>query len=796
MRQIKLTGPRETKDGFIPDQKIQSVYSSRLALLGLVFFGICLHGFLLTNDGMFWDSWYLKSWLQDKNWRSIQEFFGSVGMPVYGWLYVPFAWFPNIVGALMFATVFCLISQAILTYFLARDLGDLTPPEAFCIALLTEACPFFSAAQDLIMFFFIFMHALFLLAAWLAGLSLAASGRKHLLLRATSFLLFFISFYNAALLVFYAGFFFLLFSKWRSSKSENLIKDAWKFTRLHFDFLFLPPLAWGFRQLVTPQFGWYADYNNPLSNFPLVLPAFRSFFSHVPGFHLSQLLEWIAAHPAATALLGFAVAAAAILSPRTQTPCRGSTRSTALLAFGSGLFFLAILPYAAAGKNYSPVPVSDQSRYAILTPLPLAILILSGFRALLLRKHASPLARWMIPLCIGISILFGIQIQNVYAAERAEWVEHRSILRNAAQSDAIRKSSIIILQNCKMTREAMYGIHAFHSVFGDTSRLATSAVPQNGQYFTPNEILMHLQRTTTLPNILNAINPAGQQILVGVQRNRKGESDWDIVKTYLKLKWSHDTAALENYLSNFTTLQFRILRTAKPLIPASQSPFKEPPSVKGLIINSLGMHMIPVAEGIWASQYETTQAQYFQLTQQNPSLFQDPLRPVERVSWHQAMDFCRRLSEMEHAAGKLPPGLVYRLPTEAEFHAFNHGKPPHDAVLAANTLYWQTQPVGSLEPNELGLYDTIGNVWEWTLDWGDRLHLEKLSSGGGFANSLFELAPHPQRFQPMDFYNRCVVKRLFGPSRPDYPDQKFWDRGFRPILAKPISPSAETKNVP
>jgi hypothetical protein len=467
------------------------------------------------------------------------------------------------------------------------------------------------------------------------------------------------------------------------------------------------------------------------------------------------------------------------------------------MAFGGILLVLAILPFAAAGKKFSPIPTGDQSRYAMLAPLPIALLIFSPLRALLMRcrpPHAAGYgARWVLPVCMGISLVCGLQIPAVYVAERAEWIEHRSILHNALQSNAIRQSSVVILQNCRMTSQIVYGIYAFRSVFGDSSRLVTPAGPQNGQYFTPSEILMQLQRTTMLPNSLNLVNPSGQQILLGVHKNRAHESDWDIVQNYLRRVWFGDEKEVQDYLSNLTSLQTRILRVAKPLILASHDSTRNSPPNTDHIINSLGMQMIPIGSAFWVSKYETTQNQYLKLTGKNPSLFQDPARPVERVSWEEAVSFCQKLTEMEKAEGKLPEGFVYRLPTVAEFSGFNPTPTAPDAVLADATLYWQTQPVGSAEPNALGLCDTAGNVWEWTLDWGDKLHLMRLAVGGGFANSPFELALHPQRFQPMDFYTRSVIHRLFGPSRPDYPDQAFWDKGFRPVLAKPAPHFPETK---
>ena len=123
--------------------------------------------------------------------------------------------------------------------------------------------------------------------------------------------------------------------------------------------------------------------------------------------------------------------------------------------------------------------------------------------------------------------------------------------------------------------------------------------------------------------------------------------------------------------------------------------------------------------------HEVTQAQYEQVMGVNPSHFKDADNPVEKVSWEDAVEFCRRLSELpaEKAAGR-----VYRLPTEAEWDYacragtttnYSFGYKATDLGLYA----WyavnsggRTHPVGGKQPNSWGLYDMHGNVWEWCQD--------------------------------------------------------------------------------
>ncbi len=131
-------------------------------------------------------------------------------------------------------------------------------------------------------------------------------------------------------------------------------------------------------------------------------------------------------------------------------------------------------------------------------------------------------------------------------------------------------------------------------------------------------------------------------------------------------------------------------------------------------------HKVTV-QAFYMGKYPVTQAQYQQVMGTNPSNFQgDDQRPVECVSWDDAVEFCQRLSKQT--------GQEYRLPTEAEweyacragtttqYYPYFFGENITEQLANYGRNVGETTAVGKYPPNAFGLYDMHGNVWEWCQD--------------------------------------------------------------------------------
>ena len=146
--------------------------------------------------------------------------------------------------------------------------------------------------------------------------------------------------------------------------------------------------------------------------------------------------------------------------------------------------------------------------------------------------------------------------------------------------------------------------------------------------------------------------------------------------------------------------------------------------------NESPVHSVTLSD-YYIGETEVTQELWKAVMGSNPSYFKGDKNPVDMVSYNDCIDFINKLNSL--LAAQLPAGRKFRLPTEAQWEfaarGGNKGKNNNNKYSGSNSIddvAWyrdnssiKTHPVKQKQPNELGLYDMSGNMWEWCSDWYD-----------------------------------------------------------------------------
>lgn len=181
----------------------------------------------------------------------------------------------------------------------------------------------------------------------------------------------------------------------------------------------------------------------------------------------------------------------------------------------------------------------------------------------------------------------------------------------------------------------------------------------------------------------------------------------------------------------------------------------------------------------YIGKYEVTQAQWQEVMGDNPSSYGVCLEcPVEWVSYYDVEKFLIKLNQKT--------GKKYRLPTEAEWEYAARGGNESKGYKYSGTnsidkmqisngkIIFKTYPVGQKKPNELGIYDMSGNVWEWCSDWFGEYSGNSLNNPKGPNSGVFGVARGGCSYDS----SWCRISQRSSRK----PEKRFIDTGLRVVL--------------
>ncbi len=268
------------------------------------------------------------------------------------------------------------------------------------------------------------------------------------------------------------------------------------------------------------------------------------------------------------------------------------------------------------------------------------------------------------------------------------------------------------------------------------ARKVTAAADESTVYDTKDERQgKNNAKRVSMPVVAAVVAVIVILVGVGISMGWGGESDKDSPHpmgsdqhTEAALRTAEDDAIVQNLLSNMVRVEGGTFTMGATAEQGGDAYDNEKPA-----------HQVTLSS-FSIGKYEVTQEEWEAVMGSNPSYFPGSKRPVEMVSWDDCQQFIRKLNDLT--------GKQFRLPTEAEWeYAARGGRSSRGFKYAGSSsdlgsVAWydgnvgsemhhpmgQTNPVGQKQPNELGLYDMSGNVWEWCQDWYDSDYYRKSPS--------------------------------------------------------------------
>jgi len=176
------------------------------------------------------------------------------------------------------------------------------------------------------------------------------------------------------------------------------------------------------------------------------------------------------------------------------------------------------------------------------------------------------------------------------------------------------------------------------------------------------------------------------------------------------------------------------------------------------------VHVVEITKQFFIGATEVTQAQYQAVMGENPSTFPEAQRPVEKLTWHDAVAFCEKLSEKAGRTVSYAFGDDVSQLDKYAWYSSNSGN--------------ETHPVAQKLPNAWGLYDMHGNVYEWCLDHFNMGYSDAPADGSAWTTEK----PKPDMILRSGAYNTDEKRCLSAARACNAPKRKGRNSGVRVVV--------------
>ena len=534
------------------------------------------HGLLLVNDGLYWDGWLTKGYLDSGDWLSMKQQTSEMGLPVLGYI----MWSLKILKIYdyyKFIAFLMIFLSATLIYSIADRLKFTTKFEGLLIAIIFITLPAYQTSIEISTLNYLILLFLFYLSIFIiVEVRYGNIFKYKSLVNFLALIGLFISFNMNSLLVYFYSFILILAIKEIDFKRGALIGGK-QFVINNFYMLALPFIYFGFRKYITPPNGLYQDYHS-LNMDPYFIVTL--IIQYIRVAVMGQIFNSIMILREYLTLLILVIFCIELYYRYLLLKFKNELHSfsepwfrdvnVGLITFFSITCLLfAVLPYAVVGLY--PAIKGFNTRHSILISLPVALLIISIFRNYSINfKQLDIISRVRFKktqlIIIYVLIFSFISACNLYYISwEARAIKDNAVLSLLKSRDDIKQYSIYWIDDkYKLGPTGDYSYYEYSSMFkkiwGGESRLG---IPFS-YYDSEGSILQKGQMNLIHRYNLGDFNAQGPSIFITI-KPKMNYSEGELVFLYYKnrLKSVFKKIDMNNFYDSLLSIDYSLLPSNK-----------------------------------------------------------------------------------------------------------------------------------------------------------------------------------------------------------------------------------------